>query len=119
MNPPLIVSWLLWPLSLVYGAWMMLRALAYRRGLFKSKRVEGMVISVGNLTTGGTGKTPTALWIALRAADVGQRSAILLRGYGSRGEAGLLTHGSQCIGGILPNRLQNGEVGHSINLLPD
>jgi tetraacyldisaccharide 4'-kinase len=88
VNPPLIVSWLLWPLSLVYGAWMVLRAWAYRRGILKSKRVEGLVISVGNLTTGGTGKTPTALWIALRAADAGQRSAILLRGYGSRGEAG-------------------------------
>ncbi|MGB6545593.1 MAG: tetraacyldisaccharide 4'-kinase [Candidatus Acidiferrales bacterium] len=87
MNPPLIVSWLLWPLSLIYGAWMMLRAWAYRRGIFKSKRVEGIVVSIGNLTTGGTGKTPTALWLALRAADAGQRAAILLRGYGSRGEA--------------------------------
>ncbi|MGB6200717.1 MAG: tetraacyldisaccharide 4'-kinase, partial [Candidatus Acidiferrales bacterium] len=82
MNPPLIVSWLLWPLSLIYGAWMMLRAWAYRRGIFKSKRVEGIVVSIGNLTTGGTGKTPTALWLALRAADAGQRAAILLRGYG-------------------------------------
>ena len=88
MNPPPIVSWLLWPLSLVYGAWMILRAWAYRRGILKSKRVEGLVISVGNLTTGGTGKTPTALWLAMRAADAGQRSAILLRGYGSRGESG-------------------------------
>jgi tetraacyldisaccharide 4'-kinase len=87
VNPPAIVSWLLWPFSLVYGAWMALRAWAYRRGIVRSKRVEGIVISVGNLTTGGTGKTPTALWLALRAADSGQRSAILLRGYGSRGAA--------------------------------
>jgi tetraacyldisaccharide 4'-kinase len=87
VNPPLIVSWLLWPLSLIYGAWTKLRAWAYRRGLVKSKRVEGIVISVGNLTTGGTGKTPTALWLALHAADAGQRAAILLRGYGSRGAA--------------------------------
>jgi tetraacyldisaccharide 4'-kinase len=88
VNPPLIVSWLLWPLSLVYGAWMILRAWAYRRGILKSKRVEGLVISVGNLTTGGTGKTPTALWLASRAADAGQRAAILMRGYGGRSEAG-------------------------------
>jgi tetraacyldisaccharide 4'-kinase len=87
VNPPAIVSWLLWPLSLIYGAWMRMRAWAYRRGLAKSKRVDGIVISVGNLTTGGTGKTPTALWLALHAAEVGQRAAILLRGYGSRGEA--------------------------------
>jgi tetraacyldisaccharide 4'-kinase len=87
VNPPAIVSWLLWPLSLVYGAWMALRAWAYRRGFLKSNAVEGIVISVGNLTTGGTGKTPTALWLALRAAEAGQRSAILLRGYGSRGAA--------------------------------
>ncbi|MGB6429600.1 MAG: tetraacyldisaccharide 4'-kinase [Candidatus Acidiferrales bacterium] len=88
MNPPAIVSWLLWPLSLIYGAWMALRAWAYRRRIFKSKGVEGIVVSIGNLTTGGTGKTPTALWLALRAAEAGQRAAILLRGYGARGEAG-------------------------------
>ena len=87
MNPPAIVKWLLWPFSVIYGAWMLLRAWAYRRGVFKSKRVDGVVISVGNLTTGGTGKTPMAMWIALRAADDGHRSAILLRGYGSRGRA--------------------------------
>jgi tetraacyldisaccharide 4'-kinase len=87
VNPPRILSWMLWPLSLAYGAWMILRAYAYRRGFIRSKRVEGIVVSVGNMTTGGTGKTPTALWLALRAAVAGQRTAILLRGYGSRGEA--------------------------------
>jgi tetraacyldisaccharide 4'-kinase len=87
MNPPPILKWLLWPVSLIYGAWMWLRAWAYRCGIFKSKRADGVVISVGNLTTGGTGKTPMALWLALRAADAGNRSAILLRGYGSRGQA--------------------------------
>lgn len=87
MNPPAIVSLLLWPLSLVYGAWMAIRAWTYQRGLLKSKRVKGIVISVGNLTTGGTGKTPMALWLALRASGAGNRTAILLRGYGGRGEA--------------------------------
>jgi tetraacyldisaccharide 4'-kinase len=101
----MIISWLLWPLSLIYGAWMILRAWVYRRGFIESKRAEGIVISVGNLTTGGTGKTPTALWLALRAADEGQRAAILLRGYGSRGEADANGHLRSDEAALLRDRL--------------
>ena len=48
---------LLWPLTLPYGAVTYLRARAYHTGLLHQRRIEGVVISVGNLTTGGTGKT--------------------------------------------------------------
>jgi tetraacyldisaccharide 4'-kinase len=54
---------------------------AYRAGLFKAKRLPGAVISVGNLTTGGTGKTPMVIWLAQRLHDEGRRVGILTRGY--------------------------------------
>lgn len=81
MNPPAIISWILWPLSLLYGAYVRLRAFAYRRDWLPRRKLEGVVVSVGNLTTGGTGKTPAVLWLALRAAESGQRVAVLTRGY--------------------------------------
>ena len=75
---------LLWPFSLLYGAAAHLRARAYRRGIFKPRHLDGIVISVGNLTTGGTGKTPMVLWIAERLLYEGKKVGILTRGY--RGE---------------------------------
>jgi len=75
---------LLWPLSLPYGAAAHLRARAYRKGILKSRHLSGVVISVGNLTTGGTGKTPMVLWIAERLLAEGKKVGILTRGY--RGE---------------------------------
>ena len=75
---------LLWPLTLPYGAVAHLRARLYRTGLLRQRRLEGVVISVGNLTTGGTGKTPMVLWIAQRALADGKSPGILTRGY--RGE---------------------------------
>ncbi|HTS10914.1 MAG TPA: tetraacyldisaccharide 4'-kinase, partial [Candidatus Limnocylindrales bacterium] len=72
---------LLWPLSVPYGAASRLRARAYRMGMLKQQRLPGVVISVGNLTTGGTGKTPMVIWIAERLAAEGKRVGILTRGY--------------------------------------
>jgi tetraacyldisaccharide 4'-kinase len=81
VNLETIPSWLLWPLTIPYGAATRLRAALYRAGILRPKRLEGVVISVGNLTVGGTGKTPMALWIAERLASEGKRAAILTRGY--------------------------------------
>ena len=86
MNFPLPVRLLLWPLSLVYGAYVRLRAWVYAKGWLKQKRLRGTVISVGNLTVGGTGKTPMVLWLAERFLAEGKRVAILSRGY--RGSGG-------------------------------
>jgi len=76
---------LLWPFTLPYGAAAHLRARAYRTGLFRQRRLDGVVISVGNLTTGGTGKTPMVLWLADRLLAEEKSVGILSRGY--RGEA--------------------------------
>ncbi len=81
---------LLTPLAVVYGAVARLRAFAYKRGVFRVRELPGTVISVGNLTTGGTGKTPMVIWIAERLAASGKRVGILTRGYRGEvsGEAG-------------------------------
>ena len=71
----------LWPLSLAYGGTMRLRARLYDTGLLPSEAPALPAISVGNLTVGGTGKTPLAAWLAGELASRA-RPAIVLRGYG-------------------------------------
>lgn len=75
---------LLRPLALLWPIAARFRAFAYRARLLRAKRLPGTVISVGNLTTGGTGKTPVVLWIAERLHSEGKRVAVLTRGYRSR-----------------------------------
>jgi tetraacyldisaccharide 4'-kinase len=82
-----IARTLLRPLGLLYGTVMRLRTAFYECGLLRSRRLPGTVISVGNLTVGGTGKTPMVLWIAERMAAEGHRPAILTRGYGGLGQS--------------------------------
>jgi tetraacyldisaccharide 4'-kinase len=60
-----------------------LRNTAYRRGWLRSERVPAVVVSIGNLTVGGTGKTPCVEYIARFYRNLGRRVAILSRGYGS------------------------------------
>jgi tetraacyldisaccharide 4'-kinase len=74
---------ILWPLTLPYGAAGYLRAGAYRSGILRPKRLDGVVISVGNLTVGGTGKTPMVAAIAEHLLAEGKRVGILTRGYRS------------------------------------
>src|SRR5262249_20772091 len=81
MNLPLPIRILLWPLSLVYGFGASCRVVLYKKGVFKSKRLQTPVISVGNLTLGGTGKTPMVLYLAERFSAEGKRVGILSRGY--------------------------------------
>ena len=78
---------LLWPFAVAYDGIVRTRALFYRRGIFRTRRLSGTVISVGNLTVGGTGKTPMVLWLAERLASEGKRAAILTRGYRGSGQA--------------------------------
>jgi|ERR1700722_10989226 len=77
---------LLWPASKLYGVGVSIRARLYASGLLKQKRLNATVISVGNLSVGGTGKTPLVIWLAEKLLEQGQRVAILTRGY--RGTAG-------------------------------
>jgi tetraacyldisaccharide 4'-kinase len=72
---------ILWPASAIYGAAAHLKARAYRTGLRKPRRLQGIVVSVGNLTVGGTGKTPMVLWLVRKWLDEGKKVGILTRGY--------------------------------------
>ena len=65
-----------------------LRNTAFDRGWRKARRAHCPVISVGNLTTGGTGKTPTVIYIASLLRDRGLYPAVVLRGYKAAGEVG-------------------------------
>lgn len=75
-------STLLAPLALAYGAGVALRRLAFRIGARRSRRAGVPVVSVGNLSVGGTGKTPAALWLGEALRADGARPAIVTRGYG-------------------------------------
>ena len=87
---------ILWPLSLVYGVVVLARVRAYARGQLKPNRLRGAVVSVGNLTVGGVGKTPMVLWLAEKFLAEGKRVAILSRGYrgtdGTSDEVELFRH---------------------------
>jgi tetraacyldisaccharide 4'-kinase len=69
--------------SVPYGTSMRLRRWLYRRGLLPSHTAPVPVICVGNLTTGGTGKTPMVAWVVRRLEEAGRQPAILTRGYKS------------------------------------
>jgi tetraacyldisaccharide 4'-kinase len=75
----------LWPVSVVYGWVVRTKNWMYDAGWLKAKRLKGTVISVGNLTTGGTGKTPMVIWLAERFLAEGKSVAILSRGYKGSG----------------------------------
>ena len=70
--------------SFLYGAGVKLRLSGYKHGCFKKKSLPGFVVSIGNLTVGGTGKTPSVMMLARWAIKEGYRVAVLSRGYGGR-----------------------------------
>jgi tetraacyldisaccharide 4'-kinase len=72
------------PFSTLYGRALESRARLYRSGAFAAERAACPVISVGNLTFGGTGKTPFVEFLARRLRFEGRTPAIVSRGYGRR-----------------------------------
>jgi tetraacyldisaccharide 4'-kinase len=81
----------------VYSGAMSARNSLYTSGIFRSRKLPGPTVSVGNLTTGGTGKTPMVRWLAEQFVAKKLRPAILMRGYraeetgGSSDEAQMLS----------------------------
>jgi tetraacyldisaccharide 4'-kinase len=69
-------------LSRVYGGLQNLRSHAYRHHLIASRRLPCRVVSIGNITVGGTGKTPMTLFVAERLRQSGYRVVVISRGYG-------------------------------------
>ena len=68
--------------AIPYGMIAKFRRLAYQHDWLRQDHLPKPVVSVGNLTVGGTGKTPLVIWLAHQLHAKGQRVAILSRGYG-------------------------------------
>ncbi len=81
---PFLARRLLWILQWPYGLAVWLRNRTYDGGWKTVHRVAAPVISVGNMTVGGTGKTPTVEWLARHYREQGWAVTILSRGYGSQ-----------------------------------
>ena len=82
--------WFLFPLALFYWGVVYWRNFFYNFGFFVSKRLPCIVISVGNITVGGTGKTPMVIFIAQLLKRHGKKVAILSRGYGRKSKGTVL-----------------------------
>ena len=72
------------PLSVVFRVAMTVRRWMYTRGLLKRIQVSRPVVVVGNLTTGGTGKTPIVIWLVEAFKEQGLRPGVVCSGYGGR-----------------------------------
>jgi len=73
---------LLYPVALVFGVLAALRRALYARHILERQRLPVPVIVVGNITVGGTGKTPLVLWLTAWLQQRGYRPGIVTRGYG-------------------------------------
>jgi tetraacyldisaccharide 4'-kinase len=91
-----LLLFLLVALSIPYSLFMRCRAFLYRIGIIPSRSLPRPVISVGNVTMGGTGKTPMTLFLARELMGRGKRVAVLTRGYGGskEGETLIVADGS-------------------------
>jgi tetraacyldisaccharide 4'-kinase len=84
-DPPWLGTGLL-AASLLYGWGVQFRTLAYTKGLIKSRRLPCAVVSIGNITVGGTGKTPMAIYLARLIRNSGLKTVVISRGYGGKAE---------------------------------
>jgi tetraacyldisaccharide 4'-kinase len=78
------VSRLLTPLSWLYCLLVFVRRALYRAGILRVTRLPVPVVVVGNLTVGGSGKTPLVIWLARFLREQGWRPGIVTRGYGGQ-----------------------------------
>ncbi len=118
---PSYLESLMFGLSVIYGAGLKIRASGYKSGLLGSKKLPCKVISVGNITAGGTGKTPMTVYLARRIHQIGYRAAVISRGYRGRAEksGGIVSNGREIFMGpqlagdepfMMATRLQTIEV---------
>lgn len=112
---------LLAPVGILYGVVTDLRNYFYDRGIFKSYDLGAQTISVGNITTGGTGKTPLVALIAEILAENGEKVCILTRGYGRKNERDrvLVSNGKEVLvdaetGGDEPVELAHKLIGKAV-----
>ncbi len=94
---------LLYSISIGYGGLLKLREALYKKGVLQTKKLPCPVVSVGNITVGGTGKTPMTVYVAELIKRFGYRVVIISRGYKGKAEK---------VGGVVSD-------GHTIFMGPD
>jgi tetraacyldisaccharide 4'-kinase len=98
---------LLWPAALTYQFAVAFRNLSYRWKCARVRALDCPVISIGNLTVGGTGKTPATLWLAQRLMERGFRVGILSRGYKRKRSGPIILSGDN---GMAPATIDGSEA---------
>lgn len=81
-----ILRLLLYPLSLIYGAYIIARNILFDIKILRSYKSTARVISVGNITTGGTGKTPFVIFLAEMLLNLDKSVCVISRGYKRKSE---------------------------------
>lgn len=79
-----LLAWVLWPFSLLFGVLAALRRGLYRTGVRQAQRVPALVIVVGNVVAGGSGKTPVVMALVRHLQARGLQPGVISRGYGRR-----------------------------------
>jgi tetraacyldisaccharide 4'-kinase len=109
---------LLLVISTFYGTAQKLRANCYRQNILRPQKLPCKVISVGNMTVGGTGKTPMTIYVAQKLQQLGTRVAVISRGYkgGAESSGGVVSDGRNLLMGpeqagdepfLIAGRLEN------------
>lgn len=101
------------PLVVVYGSVIWLRNFLFDRGVFKVKKADAKVISIGNLTVGGSGKTPTVIYLTEMLKNSGRKVGVLSRGYRRK------TKGYKLVSGYNGPEMAVEDCGDEIYLVAD
>ncbi|MGB9773420.1 MAG: tetraacyldisaccharide 4'-kinase [Bacteroidota bacterium] len=101
--------WLLAPVALLYGTGVAIRNMLYDIGLLKEIQLPVPVISIGNLTAGGTGKTPLVKYMAKYLREKGWGVAVLTRGYGRRSRGTIVVSKPGAQDDPLPRAVEAGD----------
>jgi len=98
---PSFSEMILYVFSAIYGTLIRNRDIFYRRGIFSQKRLPCKVVSIGNITVGGTGKTPMTICLAEMLTGLGYKVVVVSRGYRGRVEkkGGIVSNGREILMG--------------------
>ncbi len=98
-STPFFQGFLLLILSVLYGIPVKAREVLYRKKIFRQKRLPCKVVSIGNITVGGTGKTPMTICLAEMLTGFGRKVVVISRGYMGRAEkmGGIVSDGREIL----------------------